>query len=194
MKKLISVLFVVFLLAGCSITNIGQSNFEKVYALKGETVVVMATANSTLRDFANKVADMTGIDVLCRTHVQDIGWQSYVKMGQKAGTEGRSKRLEAFQLDLKKGKYQGGIKYSSHVQNIGWQNYVADNKVSGTEGRSLRVEAIKIELTGEIAKYFDIYYRTHCENYGWLGWAKNGYSRPKLKIRIYANYDCSKGK
>jgi hypothetical protein len=58
MKKLISVLFVVFLLAGCSITNIGQSNFEKVYALKGETVVVTASANSTLRDFANKVADM----------------------------------------------------------------------------------------------------------------------------------------
>ena len=58
MKKLISVLFVVLLLAGCSITNIGQSNFEKVYALKGETVVVTASANSTLRDFANKVADM----------------------------------------------------------------------------------------------------------------------------------------
>ena len=37
----------------------------------------------------------------------------------------------------------------------------------------LRVEAIKIELIGEIVKYFDIYYRTHCENYDWLGWAKN---------------------
>ena len=50
MKKLLSVLFVAFLLAGCSITNIGQSNFEKVYALKGETVVVMATDEVTLSE------------------------------------------------------------------------------------------------------------------------------------------------
>jgi uncharacterized protein YjdB len=25
-----------------------------------------------------------------------------------------------------------------------------------------------------MANRYDIYYRTHCENYGWLGWAKNG--------------------
>ena len=45
---------------------------------------------------------------------------------------------------------------------------------STDQDKNFVVEAIKIELTGEIAKYFDIYYRTHCENYGWLGWAKNG--------------------
>lgn len=58
MKKLLAILLVAFFFVGCSITNVGQSNFEKVYALKGETVVVMASANSSLRDFANKVADM----------------------------------------------------------------------------------------------------------------------------------------
>jgi len=122
------------------------------------------------------IDDSNEVEVKCRTHVQDDGWHDYVKMGEKAGSEGRSKRLEAFQLDLKKGNYQGEIKYSSHVQDIGWQGYVSNNQISGTVGRSLRVEAIKIELTGEIANYYDIYYRTHCENYGWLGWAKNGYA------------------
>ena len=36
------------------------------------------------------------------------------------------------------------------------------------------MEAIKIELTEEMAKTFDIYYRVHTEKFGWLGWAKNG--------------------
>lgn len=58
MKNLIVAILASFLFEGCSIKNVGQSNFEKVYALKGETVVVMASANSSLRDFANKVADM----------------------------------------------------------------------------------------------------------------------------------------
>ena len=48
--------------------------------------------------------------------------------------------------------------------------------MSGTEGQSLRLEAIKIKLTGDIANYYDIYYRVHSQNFGWLGWAKNGES------------------
>lgn len=58
MKNLIVAFLVSFLFVGCSITNIGQSNFEKVYALKGETVVVAASGNSQMRDFTNKVSDM----------------------------------------------------------------------------------------------------------------------------------------
>ena len=36
------------------------------------------------------------------------------------------------------------------------------------------MEAVKIRLTGNLAKYYDIYYRAHVQGYGWLGWAKNG--------------------
>ena len=49
-----------------------------------------------------------------------------------------------------------------------------NNELSGTAGKGLRLEAIEIELTDEISKYYDIYYRVHAQNYGWLGWAKNG--------------------
>ncbi|MFV0393575.1 MAG: hypothetical protein ACK5LC_04150, partial [Coprobacillaceae bacterium] len=31
-------------------------------------------------------------------------------------------------------------------------------------------------LTGEMANKYDVYYRVHAEDYGWLGWAKNGSS------------------
>ncbi|WP_431602440.1 hypothetical protein [Proteiniclasticum ruminis] len=36
------------------------------------------------------------------------------------------------------------------------------------------MEAIKIELTGRDAGLYDVYYTTHIQNHGWLGWAKNG--------------------
>lgn len=109
-----------------------------------------------------------------RTHVQDVGWQSYVQNGNTAGTTGRSLRLEGINIKLDNNEYGGGISYQTHVQNIGWQNYVQNNQMSGTSGRSLRLEAIRIKLTGEIANYYDVYYRVHCQEFGWMGWAKNG--------------------
>jgi uncharacterized protein YjdB len=48
--------------------------------------------------------------------------------------------------------------------------------MSGTSGRGLRLEAIQIKLTGEMANQYDVYYRVHAQNFGWLGWAKNGAS------------------
>ena len=45
--------------------------------------------------------------------------------------------------------------------------------MSGTKSRSLRLEAIQIRLTGAIAENYDIYYRTHIQDKGWLGWAVN---------------------
>jgi hypothetical protein len=46
--------------------------------------------------------------------------------------------------------------------------------MSGTQGLSYRLEGIEINLTGEIADYYDVYYRVHAQDFGWLGWAKNG--------------------
>ena len=45
---------------------------------------------------------------------------------------------------------------------------------SGTAGRSYRLEAIKIRLTGPVSEKYDIYYRVHAQNIGWMSWAKNG--------------------
>ena len=41
-------------------------------------------------------------------------------------------------------------------------------------GMSRRLEAIKINLTGELAEHYDVYYRVHVQDIGWLAWAKNG--------------------
>ena len=109
-----------------------------------------------------------------QTHVQNVGWQDYVKNGAMSGTEGRSLRLEGIKINLNNKRISGNIEYSTHVQNIGWQNFVKNGSMSGTEGRSLRLEGIKIRLTGDLADKYDIYYRVHSQNIGWMGWAKNG--------------------
>lgn len=107
-------------------------------------------------------------------HVQGNGWQSLKSNGQLAGTEGKSKRLEAIKISLSAQEYAGDIQYSTHVQGIGWQEWKTNGAMSGTSGMSKRLEAIRIKLSGEISSEFDVYYRVHAQGYGWLGWAKNG--------------------
>ena len=111
------------------------------------------------------------------THVQDIGWQGYVKDGSTAGTTGQSKRLEAIRIKLSNNtSYNGTIQYQTHIQDIGWQGWKMNDEMSGTSGQSKRLEAIRIKLTDELAENYDIYYRVHAQEFGWLGWAKNGES------------------
>ena len=109
-----------------------------------------------------------------RTHVQDVGWQPYVRNGMTAGTSGQSKRLEGIQIKLN--NIKGGIEYRTHVQDYGWMDWVGNDAMSGTSGQSKRLEAIQIRLTGVAADTYDIYYCVHAENTGWLDWAKNGES------------------
>ena len=115
-----------------------------------------------------------------RTHVQNVGWQNYVKDGRMAGTSGRALRLEGMNIYLTDAKgnkvsgAMGGIQYQVHVQNIGWQAVKANGAMAGTSGRSYRLEAIRIKLTGELSRYYDVLYRTHVQNVGWQDWVRNG--------------------
>ena len=51
---------------------------------------------------------------------------------------------------------------------------VSNGALSGTSGESKRLEAIEICLYGEIAEYYNVYYRVHVQGYGWQDWKKNG--------------------
>ena len=147
----------------------------KVKALKTGTVTVTAAIGTSSTTCTVTVIPKE-INVYYKTHVQDIGWQEYIKNGAMSGTSGKSLRLEGIKIYLDNLPIDGGVEYSTHVQDIGWQSFVQNNEMAGTSGRSLRLEAIKIRLTGEIEKQYDIYYRVHCQNIGWMGWAKNGES------------------
>ena len=111
-----------------------------------------------------------------QTHVQDYGTQAYVYDGAMAGTEGECKRMESIRMKLPS-SMNSSIQYRSHVQDIGWEkNWASNGSLSGTTGQCKRLEAIQIQLSGDVAKNYDVYYRVHAQDYGWLAWAKNGES------------------
>lgn len=111
-----------------------------------------------------------------QTHVQDYGTQAYVYDGAMAGTEGECKRMESIRMKLPS-SMNSSIQYRSHVQNIGWEKkWASDGSLSGTTGQCKRLEAIQIKLSGDVAENYDVYYRVHAQDYGWLAWAKNGES------------------
>lgn len=121
------------------------------------------------------------VTVSYATHVQTYGWQSAVSNGLVAGTSGQAKRLEGIKISLSNTDHSGGIAYTTHVQTYGWQqdtndssNWFQNGDMAGTSGEAKRLEAICIKLTGNMEKYYDVYYRVHIQTYGWLGWTKNG--------------------
>ena len=142
----------------------------------GTTNITVTTSNGKSATCKVTVVRQTP-SVNYSTHVQDIGWQGYVKGGSTAGTTGQSKRLEAIRIKLSNNtSYKGTIQYQTHIQDIGWQGWKMKDDTSGTSGQSKRLEAIRIKLTDELAENYDIYYRVHAQEFGWLGWAKNGES------------------
>jgi len=133
----------------------------------------------------------------------DADGKHWKENGETAGSEGASRRLEGIRIKLTGvDPSYGGIEYRTHIQTIGWAGWAVlkkgaswendrgnrskydidvdgnhwkkNGETAGSEGASRRLEAIQIRLTGEIAKDYDVYYRVHAQNFGWLDWARNG--------------------
>lgn len=60
MKKLLALLFVSLIFAGCAAKNLGTSNFERVYPLKGETLVIVVKGHDAMNGFLAKTAQIMG--------------------------------------------------------------------------------------------------------------------------------------
>ena len=140
------------------------------YRLEAVQIAIVKKGASAPGSTANTFRK-PAMTVQYQAHVQNIGWQGVVSNGATAGTSGRSLRVEALNVSIANGDYDGGIQVRTHVQNIGWQGWGSSG---GTSGRALRLEAMQIRLTGELANHYDVYYRVHAQNFGWMGWAKNG--------------------
>lgn len=154
--------------------------------LKG--ISILALCGIMLCGAGSPVYAATAPSITYSTHVENVGWQEYVPMGEMSGTSGRGFRLEGIQIKLNKGEYDLGIEYQTHIQNIGWEAEIGDtwngnpvpgwktsDVVAGTYGRAWRLEGIKIRLTGADADKFDVLYKTHIQNVGWeTDWKKNG--------------------
>lgn len=152
-------------------TKNGQSAGSQGFAKPSQAVQIMLTKKGaaapgdTSTPFKVRFLNV-------QAHVQNIGWQSPVSDGSVAGTTGRALHVEALKLSLGPGIESGGIQFRSHVSNIGWQEWTSS--IAGTTGRNLAIEAVQIRLTGAAESSFDIWYRVHSAEFGWLGWTKNG--------------------
>ena len=154
--------------AGTAGYNYRLEAIQIVLVKKGETANLPSDPKSNYED------SMVSRLVKYQAHVRDLGDQAVVYDGATCGTVGKAKPVEALRISLPS-LPDGTIKYDAHVENIGWQNKWAKNgEMIGTKGRALQIEAIKIDLDGSVKDEYDIYYRVHSANVGWLGWAKNG--------------------
>ena len=120
-----------------------------------------------------------------QSHVQDLGWQKWVSDGVLSGTTGRSKRLEAIKIKLTGEIAEHyDVYYRVHVQELGWMDWASNGEAAGTAGYSYRIEAMQIELVekggkapGDTTRPFIqhyISYKTHVQDYGWLGKVYDG--------------------
>ncbi len=158
-----------------SVATVSSSGKVTANGVGTATITVKTSTGKTKTCNVTVTEPTKKVNVQYTTHVQNVGWQSYVSNGATAGTEHKHLRLEGIKIKLDS-DYAGGIEYRTHVQNYGWLPFTGNNVMNGTEHKSLRLEAIEIILTGDIANYYDVYYRVHAENFGWLDWAKNGES------------------
>jgi uncharacterized protein YjdB len=153
-----------------------DKNYGNIVSQKAQAYVSKSTGSTNISGAAT-------VHTAYQTHVQNAGWQSWKYDGTTAGTTGKGLRLEGINIKLTNKDYSGGICYTTHIQDYGWQGdlndsstWKKDGAMSGTTGEGKRLEAIKIKLTGEMANHYDVYYRVHAQNLGWMGWAKNGES------------------
>ena len=118
--------------------------------------------------------DQKDSKIIYKTHVQSYGWQKEVENGALAGTTGQGKRIEAIKITLPDSDYTGNVEYQAYVQGIGWQSWKKNGELAGASGQSKRIEAIRVKLTGEIAKYYEVYYSIHLAKIGWCNYESAG--------------------
>ena len=113
-------------------------------------------------------------DVMYSGHEEYVGDLDAVYDGATLGSTGNSRRLEA--ITVEKGAalraLDGDIDYRVHVEDYGDQAWVKSGTRAGTTREGKRMEALQMRLTGEIAERYDIYYRVHSQEIGWMKWTK----------------------
>lgn len=108
-------------------------------------------------------------------HVSSIGWQTTVHGATFAGTTGQALGIEALKLSVAGAPFDGGITYRSHVADQGWEKtWTSNGYKTGTTGKARHIEALEVRLTGELAEHYDVAYRVHVSNIGWMPWVRNG--------------------
>ena len=163
------------------VQNIGWMNWVKNGEISGTTgrglrmeafeiKLVQKTNTTTDTNEQNTIKTQTPYaNLTYSSYVNGSSWQNYVNSGNTSGTTGQSKSINGLKLKLDT-NISGNITYQTY-SNYRWTSAVNNNSQSGDLKNPL--EAIKIKLTGELSNKYDIFYRVHISDKGWLDWTKN---------------------
>lgn len=100
------------------------------------------------------------------------------------GTTGIGKNLEAFQLKIINSSIAGGISYATNGGG-----YVSDGTTAGATGVYYTIRKVSIKLTGNLANYYNVSYRSHRNKIGWDSWTSNGTYTPETSERYIQGID-----
>ena len=121
-------------------------SYNGIYQITG-TYINDDNNKATVDVSANLEIKKVPQSVSYTTHVQNIGWQDYVKNGAMAGTEGLRFRLEAIQIRLTGEMAEHyDVYYRVHAQYLGWMDWAKNDEMAGTSGFGYRLEGIEIVL------------------------------------------------
>lgn len=149
----------------------GIEAIQIVLQEKGAEAPAANPGNATADAYRKKPTD-----VRYRAHVAELGWQASVSGGATAGTTGRNLPVEALSVSLsnQNADEPGAIQTRVFYTSDGWQDWATGQ--AGITGQCKQIEAVQIRLTDRMAENYDVYYRVHSAEVGWLDWAKNGES------------------
>lgn len=160
------------------LATVGLSKQAEAIQIK---LVAMGSSDAPVQDHAALI-QLPGLSA--KANCSGLGWQASVGNGGVAGTVGQNQAMEAMQLSLSDSSKEWRHFVFRPCIHIGWQSAASDGATSGTAGQGQQIQAVKINLTGDVSNYFDVWYRVHVSNYGWLGWTKNGSPAGTTKLGI----------
>ncbi|PKM60142.1 MAG: hypothetical protein CVU99_09785 [Firmicutes bacterium HGW-Firmicutes-4] len=118
-------------------------------------------------ELTGEAATAGNYSIRYNVHIQNKGWQaatdnplSWKNNGDFAGSQGKSQRLEAIQLQLTDASgapvTDYAVEYRVHIQDYGWsQGWKKDGAIAGTAGESKRLEAIQIRIVPKFTGSID---------------------------------------
>ena len=152
-----------------------EKNKAKCGVTKGSAYItgLQVKLSPKTEEAAGGSADKTSVRYEVR--LVSSGWQTWKAGGRKAGELGSKVAnaiMDGFALKINGGDLSGTIKYRAFIQGKKWtQGWKTSGETVGV--KKARIEALQIKLTGDIAKKYNVWYRTYVYGYGWLDWASN---------------------
>lgn len=150
----------------CDGDSAGTTGLQK----RAEAIMVMLVRKNTQ-------SKPTGIAYVAPAHVSydtrgaDGSWRGTTADG---GINGNGSQVNQFRANVSSDSgITGSIVYQASTRNVGWEQSTSDGAAQGNaDGRG--IESVKVHLEGDLARFFDVYYRVCVDQIGWLDWACNG--------------------